>query len=66
MITGEGVDEVVREWAKSFPKFPRPRIWIGVVVVEDDIMGAEVEKGRFGGATPLIWRVVLEFRKDAD
>lgn len=53
MITGEGVDEVVRECAKSFPKFPRPRIWIGVVVVEDDIMGAEVEKGRCGGATPL-------------
>lgn len=35
----------MRAWVNSFPRLPRPRMWIEVVVVEEDIF-EEVEKGR--------------------
>ena len=44
-MTGLGEEEVVRAWVNSFPRLPRPRMWIEVVVVEEDIF-EEVEKGR--------------------
>ena len=30
IVTGVGEWEVVRAWAKSFPRLPSPRMWIGV------------------------------------
>lgn len=58
MVTGEGEEDVVRACVNSFPRLPRPRMWIGVVVVEVVIF-EEFEKGRGGGGEVLMRRLGL-------